>query len=237
MYKKYSKKNSVNSTQKSRIIRLLLYPDDKTHLTAINKIRNSDWEYAYIIHSGESVEDDAIGDEKEKEIKKTHYHFVLRFKNQRHIGGIAKELEIAENYVRLGEHLIGSLQYLIHFNHDEKKQYPVEDVHGVLKKVLVDSLNRIDSTEEERARAIIDMIWSERYPPTSTDIARWACDNGCWSDLRRGFSIFREIMSERKIASQDFEDKEVLAKYIKDKEGNFDYEKTEYTIKPWEYPK
>lgn len=212
---------------KSRIIRLLLYPDDATHEDAINKILSSDWEYAYILHKDELVED-----EEEEEVKKDHYHFVLRFKNQRHIGGIAKELGIAENYVRLADNLIGSLQYLIHFNHDDKKQYAVDDVGGSLKKVLADSIERIFDTEEDRARRIIDKIWSDAYCPSCTEIARWACDNGLWSDLRRGYSIFGACMSERRNLQNDFEFSNISKKINKAGEKiNFE----EFTVSPLEF--
>ena len=86
---------------RSRVHCLLLYPEDKTHIQAMEKIKKS-YDYAMILHDRDYWTDD---DEKANpehvsgEVKKAHYHVVLRFNNATWSSAICKDLEIEHNYI------------------------------------------------------------------------------------------------------------------------------------------
>jgi len=55
----------------------VLYPEDPTHAEAIEKLKQGGYNFAAILHDKDVYED---GDHQ-GELKKPHWHIVLRFKN------------------------------------------------------------------------------------------------------------------------------------------------------------
>ena len=109
---------------RSRKLGLLLYPDDESHVKALEKIRAYD--YGLICHNRDVNKEDG-------EILKPHYHVVLSLKNAQWATAIAKELGITPNYIQQIRNEEAALAYLIHYNEDEEKQkYDVNEVHGPL---------------------------------------------------------------------------------------------------------
>ena len=72
--------------------------------------------YAYIKHLPESNE------------KQSHYHFILSLDNPRSINSLSKRIGLPSNYIEPIKSLRASCRYLIHIDHDEKKQYELSDV-------------------------------------------------------------------------------------------------------------
>ena len=168
---------------RSAKMRLLLYPDDPSHVKALERIKE-DYDHAYILH------------EAEEETKKPHWHVVLRFRNAQWNTALAKNLGISENYIRNSNNLDKALQYLIHFNDSDKKQYDISSVKGSLVDRLKTSINKVDRTEDEDASILIDYIVKSSKRITFSEFARYCVDNGYWATYRRGQNIFRLLIKE-----------------------------------------
>lgn len=73
----------------------VLYPEDETHVAAIEKLKSGGYNFAAILHDKDVYEDG----EHKGETKKPHWHVVVRFKNAVWNTAIAKELGIQPNYL------------------------------------------------------------------------------------------------------------------------------------------
>jgi len=168
---------------RSAKMRLLLYPDDLSHVEALERIKEN-YDYAYILH------------EPEEDTKKSHWHVVLRFKNAQWNSSIAKNLGISLNYIRNCNSLDKALQYLIHYNEPDKKQYDISCVVGPLVDRLKVSLNKKERTEDEEAKILIDYIKNQSEIISFTRFAQYCVTNGFWATYRRGQNIFRLLINE-----------------------------------------
>lgn len=126
---------------RSRVHMLLLYPDNDQHYKALHKIQQS-YDFGAILHDKDVTEDG--------EIKKAHWHVVVRTKNPTWSSAICKELEIEHNYIEDVKKFDNALQYLIHYNDIDKYQYSVNDVFGNLKTKLQESINKVEKVRERR---------------------------------------------------------------------------------------
>jgi hypothetical protein len=167
---------------------LLLYPDDSTHVKALEKIKSYD--YALILHNMDMNEDG--------EFKKEHYHVIIKFKNACWRTAIAKELGIKENYIEQIRNEESALEYLIHYNEDEeeKHKYDIEQVQGPLKRKLVEYINKDDKSEGERVSELLEFIESHKGHLGVTEFARYCALNGYWDIFRRAGAIFVNIINE-----------------------------------------
>lgn len=97
---------------------LLLYDESKFYNfdDLLFDLKGSFKNYAYIKHLPESNE------------KQSHYHFILSLDNPRSINSLSKRLGLPSNYIESIKSLRASCRYLIHIDHDEKKQYELADV-------------------------------------------------------------------------------------------------------------
>ena len=114
---------------RSRNFNLVLYDEDESHKNALDYIEKN-CDYAMILHDMDTNE---IG-----EIKKAHYHVVLRFPNAKWSTSLANDLGIGENYIEECRSLKRSLLYLIHYYDEDKYQYDIDDVKGSLKNRLIE---------------------------------------------------------------------------------------------------
>ena len=105
---------------RSRAHVLLLYPDCESHVEAVKKIEKS-YDYAMILHDKDSDENG--------ELKKPHWHIVLRFGQAVWSSAICKELGIEENYIEKPRSFDNALLYLVHFNDSDKYQYNPDDAN------------------------------------------------------------------------------------------------------------
>ena len=165
---------------------LLLYPEDKSHCDALEKIKQS-YDCAYILHD-KDVDSDGV-------IKKAHWHVVLRFNNQKWDTAIAKDLGIARNYVQKCGNFDNALAYLIHMNDNDKYQYSLTDVKGNLSYKLKEIVNSLSKTEGEKVCDLIGFIEENEYL-TVKELSLYCAKNGYWSEFRRGASIFLKILEE-----------------------------------------
>lgn len=177
---------------RSKTFNLMLYPgEDKSHLKALEYIR-ANYDYAAICHDKDTFEEDiTINDvlHKKGEIKKAHYHVVVKFKNAKWSTALASELEIAENYIEVAHDLKRSLLYLIHFYDEDKYQYSVEDVEGTLKRRLKETISNEGKTESEKVMNIFKEIDKCEFKIDFTIFVKHIAEIGYWDVLRRSSSL------------------------------------------------
>lgn len=176
-------------TQKyrSRVHALLLYPDDASHVEALKKIEQN-YDYAYILHDCDVTEDG--------EVKKPHWHVVLRFKQAVWNTAICSEIGLETNYIEQVRKMDNALLYLIHFNDADKYQYNKNDVKGTLKKKIDELINSQDKSEGEKVSELIEYITSQDKRVTVTEFAQYCASNGYWAEFRRSGAIFCKILDE-----------------------------------------
>lgn len=159
---------------RSRLVNFVLYPDDDSHVKAIEYIRTH-FHYVLILHD-KDVNDDG-------ELKKPHYHGILKFAQARWRSAIADEIGIAPNYLEKTGCWESSAAYLIHFGSDDKYQYDSSLLEGDLAPAVVKLTNPLD--ENARVLDIVDII--DNFPDylPMTTFVRLLCKEGLWSDGRR----------------------------------------------------
>lgn len=157
----------------------VLYPEDVTHVECIEKLKSGGYNFAAILHNKDVYED---GDHK-GELKKPHWHIVVRFKNAVWNTAIAKELGITANYLESCKNVDASLLYLVHYGNDEKAQYDYEEVFGPLRLKLATLLS--DTDEGTRVLNIVDIIENSPGPIGYSELIKKAVAAGLYGDLRR----------------------------------------------------
>lgn len=158
---------------------VVLYPEDPTHAACIEKLKSGGYNFAAILHDLDVWED---GDHK-GDLKKAHWHVVLRYKNAVWNTAVAKDLGIEANYLEACKSVDASLLYLVHYGYEEKHQYDHEAVFGPLKNRLVVLLS--DDDEGTRALGIADIIDASPGRIGYSELLRKAVAAGLYADLRR----------------------------------------------------
>ena len=172
---------------RSRVHMLLLYPEDTTHVSALEKIKAS-YDFACCLHDKDIIEDGST--------KKAHWHVVLRFNQAVWNTAICKDLGLEDNYIENVKRFDNALQYLIHYNDAEKAQYTVDEVFGNLKQKLVESINKVEKSEGEKVVELIQFIREYEGILTVTEFAEYCAMNGYWSEFRRSGAIFCKMIDE-----------------------------------------
>lgn len=172
---------------RSRVHMLLLYPDCEAHCQALEKIKQS-YDFAMCLHNRDVTEDG--------ELKKEHWHVVLRFNQAVWSSAICKELGIEHNYIEDVKRIDNALQYLIHYNDNEKAQYTIEEVQGNLKTKLKESISKVEKSEGEKVCELIEYIESQEEKITIKNFANFCASNGYWAEFRRSATIFIKIIEE-----------------------------------------
>lgn len=168
----------------------VLYPEDPTHAAAVEKLKSGGYIFAAILHDKDVYEDG----EHKGELKKPHWHIVLRFKNAVWSSALAKQLGVAGHHFQECRTVDGSLLYLIHHEDDTKHQYEPAEVFGPLKARLDVLLS--DDDEGTRALGIVDIIDAIPGRVSYSEVIRKCVAAGLYSDLRRmgafGVNLVRE---------------------------------------------
>lgn len=168
----------------------VLYPEDATHAAAIEKLKSGGYNFAGILHDKDVYEDG----EHKGEIKKVHWHIVLRFKNAVWNTAIAKELGIEPNYLEACKDVDSALLYLVHFGNEEKFQYEYESVFGPLKVRLATLLAEPD--EGSRVLSLVDIVENSPGPMGYTEFIKKAVAAGVYADLRRMGTLGVRMLEE-----------------------------------------
>lgn len=102
---------------------LILYPSDNTHVKAM-QIINNNFRFKAILHDRDITE--------EGELKKAHYHYVIKLDSTQTNEWLANNLGIKPNYVQKIISLKGALDYLTHKYTSSKFQYEDSELFGDL---------------------------------------------------------------------------------------------------------
>ena len=186
---------------RSKSFMLLLYDEDETHRKAMDKIKSS-YDYACILHDKDVYEEDEVDSNtgelihRKGDLKKPHYHFVVRFNNQRWNTALAEELGITQNYIMQPDSFDRALAYLVHHFEPEKYQYPIEEVSGPLKFRLIQVINHDNKTESERVLEILEIIDNSDSDIQFSVFCKYMAKMGYWSDFRRSASLFMRYIDE-----------------------------------------
>lgn len=172
---------------RARNFNLVLYDEDETHKSAIDFIQKN-YDYAIILHDKDV--------DKYGEIKKPHYHIVIRFKNAKWSSSLAEELGITENYIEECRSLKSSLLYLIHFYDEDKYQYPLTDVQGSLKNRLYEIVKNDEKTETEKYMDLIQYIDGIDEFITLRQFITYCVSIGYTSAMRMNFNTLRYYIEE-----------------------------------------
>ena len=157
----------------------VLYPEDNSHVECMEKLKSGGYNFAAILHDKDVYEDV----EKAGELKKPHWHIVLRFKNAVWNTAVAKELGITPNYLEACKNVDASLLYLVHYGNDDKAQYDYENVFGPLRLKLATLLS--DTDEGTRVLNIVEIIENSPGPIGYSELIKKAVAAGLYGDLRR----------------------------------------------------
>lgn len=114
-----SKQDNIRSVYKG----LILYAEDKTHLEAMKIIHNN-FRYKAILHDRDV--------DNNGELKKEHYHYVVKLDSTQTNLWLANTLGISSNYIQKIISLKGALDYLTHKYSFDKFQYSESELFGDL---------------------------------------------------------------------------------------------------------
>lgn len=185
-----------------RTIGIVLWPEDKTHLLALDYIKHNFENYIYILHDKDFDENGVI--------KKEHYHVILRFPNQRNISIIAKKLNIGENNFYEIKSFTGQLRYLIHYDDDEKYQYDPSEVKGTLY-MLGKFKQSLKSSQDETSEVslIYEFIVNNNISDLHT-LLDYVIENNLYSSFRRNYAMFKDLLfinGKERISFNDYNKK------------------------------
>ena len=183
---------------RSRNIQVCLYPDNENHMKALEDLQKQESNFAYILHDKDTwtTEDEKKNPEhKAGELKKAHYHVILKYKNAVFASALSKKYNLESHLIDPVNEPDNYLMYLIHYNAPDKYQYSVDDVKGPLKARLNDLVESREKSEGEKVVEILDFIDSQKYLRIK-DLVRWSCENGYYSELRRGASLLTTCVYE-----------------------------------------
>lgn len=157
--------------------------------------------WAYVLHDRDVwTEDDERIDSAHcaGSLKKPHFHWVGYRENGVALATVAKALQLSDNDIEIAKHGWKNVcRYLTHLNAPEKAQY---DVSEITSNFDIQSLMFDEVSAEDMAKTIFSYLMESGCISTR-QLVKWSFDNGCWSELRRSFSLYQSIMQENR---QDF---------------------------------
>lgn len=177
---------------------LLLYPEDLTHASAVDRLMTGGYNFALILHDQDRWDENEPSFDPSKhkpgELKKPHWHIVVKFQNPRWNTALAQELGIKPNYLESCSNLDSALLYLVHEGYPQKYQYDIEQVEGPLKITLQKLL--LDDDEGSRVLRIVEMV-DNSPAPTYKEILVKCCKAGLYGEFRRLGAGVKYLIDER----------------------------------------
>lgn len=146
-----------------RTFDLLLYDEDETHKACLEKLA-SGYKYIAILHDKDRWTDEEnlpegvqVGD-----LKKAHWHVIIRFPQGRWDTAVSKELGIAINYIQKCVSYEGSLLYLVHHGLPHKYQYSIDECKGTLIKDLEKALDT-EYDIDEKINDVLEILDDKEF--------------------------------------------------------------------------
>lgn len=173
-------------TKRVRNVGLILYPEDNSHILALDFIKHNYENYIYILHNRDLNE--------ENELKKEHYHVILHFPNARTTSTISKQLGIGEHLFYEIKSLNGQLRYLIHYDDDDKTRYETDEVKGTLYMLGKFKRSFRDSQDEATDVSLIYEFIVDNDIDDLQDLLNFVLDNNLYSSFRRNYVMFKDLL-------------------------------------------
>lgn len=183
---------------RSRNFILRLYEDDTTHENALKKIM-AEYDHIGILHNRDVwTKEDEKKDSTRKagELKKAHYHIILKFRNAKWNTALAEDLGIEIRHMQEVRNFDNAMMYLLHYNDTDKAQYDITEVFGNLITRLNELLNKKEKSEGEKVVELIQFIRDFEGKLPITVFAKFCAENGYWAEFRRSGAIFCKIIDE-----------------------------------------
>lgn len=181
---------------RSRCFNMLLYPDCVEHVKALEQIRES-YNYVAILHNRDvwTASDPAVqeGQYVEGEVKKAHYHVIVKFKNAVWASSLCESLNLTLRQFEKTGDFDRSARYLVHADSSDKAEYEVDELEGNLVPAVKKALADVD--ENVRVLGLLDLIRNEEYLSMERLIIL-ACENGLYAELRRMGGLVRTLLHE-----------------------------------------
>lgn len=194
--------------KKARWLCGILYPaDNERHKKALNLILKK-YNSLAICHDKDVYLFDELDENGELlhqagELKKAHYHFVVRFENSRYISGFAKELDIEENIVQVCGSFKATVIYCTHRDEPFKHQYDITDFKGYLVPQAIKILDK----PQEQGDMVADIVeFINEHPGASMQqVFAWCNTFGYYSTLLRNYGLIKDIFYEVKANKNTYE--------------------------------
>lgn len=175
---------------RTRTFMLLLYPDNEKHLNILNRVENSNLQYAYILHNNDI-------DEQSNLLKKDHIHLVLYFESARTLTAVQDDFSELEPYfIQPSSYLKEALLYLIHYHQIDKCQYDLDNVIGPLSENLNKLVKHCNISEDNVIREILDFINKKNRYIYFTELYYFVLQNNYWSYYRRSHIALEKYLNE-----------------------------------------
>lgn len=187
---------------RSRLWCVLLYPEDETHMQALELIRST-YNYVGILHDKDTwTEEDEKQNPEHKAggLKKPHYHLILKFTQARWNTALAADLGIAVNYLEQCRNFDNAAVYLVHYGLDDKYQYDISELEGALAPDVEKLLK--PRSEKDRVSLLLSLIDGMGWI-TYRDVVCIALENDLYSDVRRMGYILGRIIDEHNSAFKE----------------------------------
>lgn len=175
---------------RSRIFFILLYPDNKKHVEALERIRKV-YEYVAIKHDKDVTE--------EGELKKVHYHVFLRFKNAKWNTAVLDELGLEARFIEEIKSEKAALGYLLHANEEDKHHYDTSELEG--SKSLIRKLKeylKADAASSEEMFSQLSRAIHELNIVSYAQLVAYAEMEGLVKELRSSAYFFTRLVDENR---------------------------------------
>ena len=191
---------------RDRKFEFVLYPDDETHVKALDIIKQS-YQYVYILHDKDLNADG--------ELKKPHWHVLIKgFNSAVWSSSICEQLGIGENCIEKVRNFQSALRYLIHKDDLDKAQYSVDDVQGNLKAEFEKAVGE-GMTEEKAISIIFDFLESSDEQISYRDMFKFVLDNGLYGYYRQSYGVIKDLLYQHNEFRRFSEAKEKEFEYSK----------------------
>lgn len=104
-----------------RLFSIILYKDTDTYnINNILKNIKGYRYYAYILHNKDLT--------KDLELKKSHYHIIIKTDNACTLDALSKKIGVPVNYIQFIRNERSYIRYLIHVDDEDKTQYSLNEI-------------------------------------------------------------------------------------------------------------
>lgn len=166
----------------------------------MNEIKEKCESFAWIKHDKDVDENG--------ELKKPHYHILMRFYNEVNKSTIANKFNIHNNLIQALGNLYGSVKYMLHIGEENKHKYDVSElnVHNLDLDTILTKIKLNCSSDEQSLIKLIELIekaqWDYKYNNKKTtylsskNLLKLVIENGFLDIYKRYYIIIRDLLND-----------------------------------------